>query len=204
MNDRMDELIRDLARDDMPPDPPREHMWRVISAERARRRQAVRPRLAFPLWLRWMPALAAALALGIGLGRWSERNSADSASVVAPVADAEVPSEVWSAAAQRHLTSAEALLVAFPQDAAAGRTEDVANWAGDLLTDTRLLAQSPAGEDPNLGRLLEDLELVLAQIAALRGDARTGDVMLVKDGMDQTNVLGRLRLATGNGVASGL
>lgn len=201
----MDEMIRDLAREDLPPEPPRELMWRAISAERARRRAAAAgPRFSLPFWLRWTPAFAAALALGIALGRWSGSGPAGPPQPVAATAEAEAPSTVWTLAARRHLTSAEALLVAFPQDAAAGRTQDVAHWAGDLLIDTRLLAESPAGEDPEIGRLLDDLELVLAQIAALRGDARTGDVLLVEDGLNQTDMLGRLRVATGNGVASGL
>jgi hypothetical protein len=43
----------------------------------------------------------------------------------------------------------------------------LAKWARPLLGDTRLLLDSPAASDPRRRRLLEDLELVLAEVARL-------------------------------------
>lgn len=212
-DDRLDETLRDLVRSiDTAPEPPREAMWAAIEARRRETRTARRfrrPAVFAPRTiLRWAPAMAAALALGIGLGRWSDRPApAPTPAGPAVAASADAPTdgdEVYTLVALRHLGSAEALLVGFPQDAREGRGEDVKRWAGDLLTDTRLLADSPAGDDPVLARLLGDLELVLAQIAALHADPRTDDVRLIEDGIESTDVLVRLRAATGDGQAAGL
>ena len=40
-------------------------------------------------------------------------------------------------------------------------------WAGGLLLQTRLLLDSPVADDPEMQELLEELELVLAQIVSL-------------------------------------
>lgn len=207
-DDRFDEMLREMARElDPPPLPPREAMWRVIDGrradERARRRsRSLRPRFGSPPWARWAPALAAMLVLGIGIGR-GLRPGGDTPSP-APTAAADTPTAIgYDYAALTHLASAEALLVAFPGDARAGRLEEVADWARELLTDTRLLADSPAADDPEVARLLGDLELLLVQIAALRGGARGGDVALIEDGIQENDVLLRIRTATTD-VAAGL
>jgi hypothetical protein len=208
-DDKFEDVLQGLVRElDPPPPPPREMMWARIAAERARvRGERTRRRFQFPTWTLWVPALAATLALGIGLGRWSSSGTpsapAPVASVSADPADPTAP-DAFTLATLRHLSSAEALLAAFPADARAGRTTDVARWAGDLLTDTRLLADSPAGDDLELAQLLGDLELLLAQIAALGDTPRGGDVRLIQDGMNQNDVLDRLRAATSDGVAMGL
>ena len=50
-----------------------------------------------------------------------------------------------------------------------GRTDQqFASRAGDLLTRTRLLMDSPAANDPAMRDLLEDLELVLMQVVRLQ------------------------------------
>lgn len=211
--DRFEETLRDLLRDmDAPPEPPRDAMWMAISAERAKTRLERRRRLqwlAVPRWLRWAPALAAGLVLGLALGRVFAPRQPDAAPTVAAGPEAtETPerqlSDGYALATLNTLVSAEALLIGFPEDARAGRTADVTRWATDLLTDTRLLADSPAGDDPELARLLADLELLLAQIATLRDTVRTGDVQLIEDGINHNDVMTRLRAATGNGIAAGL
>ena len=75
----------------------------------------------------------------------------------------------------RHLAKAEALLVSYRADSVdASIDARLAAWARPLLGDTRLLLDSPAANDPRRRRLLEDLELVLAQVARLA--PRTGTV----------------------------
>jgi hypothetical protein len=74
----------------------------------------------------------------------------------------------YDVATVRHLTSVEALLVAYradPLDSLADAR--VATWARSLLQDTRLLLDSPAASSPMRRRLFEDLELVLVQMARL-------------------------------------
>ena len=57
------------------------------------------------------------------------------------------------------------------------------------------MLDSPAGDDQRMRALLEDLELVLVQISQLDA-AHTGhDADLINQGMNQTNVLPKLRSA---------
>ncbi len=54
-----------------------------------------------------------------------------------------------------------------------GRTDQqFAARAADLLTRTRLLIDSPAANDPAMRNLLEDLELVLAQVVRLQNNGK--------------------------------
>jgi len=216
--DRFEQTLRELVRDmGPPPEPPREAMWMAISAERARARLEERRfrGSTLPLLIRWVPAFAVVLATGIALGRWSTAPETGAplteSAAAAPGTVAEsgerpdnAISDGYALATLNTLVSAEALLIGFPEDARAGRSADVSRWASELLTDTRLLADSPAGEDPELARLLADLELLLAQIATLRESPGTNDVELIEDGIDHNDVLMRLRAATGNGIAAGL
>src|SRR5438093_834383 len=59
----------------------------------------------------------------------------------------------------------------------------------------RLMLDSPAGKGARLKGLLEDLELVLAQIAQLPASADREDVQSINQGLDQRSVLLRLRTA---------
>ena len=57
------------------------------------------------------------------------------------------------------------------------------------------MLDSPAANDPRLKGLLDDLELVLAQIAQLRSSRDREDVQLIQQGLEQRSVLLRLRSA---------
>ena len=73
-------------------------------------------------------------------------------------------------AATQTLTQAEALLTAYRATTAqnAAGTQQLGRWGRDILSSTRLLIDSPAGDDPQLRALLNDLELVLVQIISCR------------------------------------
>ena len=190
--------------DDMPavPEPPREAMWaRIDEARQARRGQDVRiGRRGRPL-LAWGVGLAAMLALGIGLGRASLGGGNGPAAGPAATAAAEDPALLpYRLAARQHLTRSEALLSAYVRDVQAGRTQEVARWAQDLLTNTRLLRDSPAAQDPETARLLDDLELHLAQIANLSGSG-SGELEMIQDGIERNNMLLRLRAVTAGNAA---
>jgi hypothetical protein len=74
----------------------------------------------------------------------------------------------YDVAIARHLTQAEALLVSYRADTVdVAMDAELAKWARPLLSNTQLLLDSPAADDPRRRRLLEDLELVLAQVARL-------------------------------------
>jgi hypothetical protein len=76
--------------------------------------------------------------------------------------------------------------------------DEVREWARPLLTRTRLLLGSPAAEDPELRSLLDDLEIVLVQIAQLREDD-TEQLGWIDEGMDESRLLFRLRAASAAG-----
>jgi hypothetical protein len=95
-----------------------------------------------------------------------------------------------------HLSRAEALLTAFRAQAAAGETDaQVARWAGDLLSSTRLLLDSPAAEDAQLRVLLQELELLLAQISQLPTRRADEEIEMIERSLEQGGVMPRLRTA---------
>ena len=173
-----------------PPAAPREEMWAAIGAERARRK-AVRIR-----WRRagWGLAFAATLVLGIGLGRmlWVAGPRQ------APTAAAAAPGVAYRLATAQYLVRTEALLTDF-HAASRGRGLDPQFLASarELLTTTRLMLDSPDAKDPHLTALLQDLELVLAQIAQVPAEpGERQNIEMINQGLTQRSVLSRLRAAT--------
>ena len=93
----------------------------------------------------------------------------------------------------RYLTQTAALLVSLPADRAGAQSDTaVAMQAAVLLTQTHLLLDSQVGSDPTLHRLLEDLELVLAQVARLRGSRNGTDLQLIHQALTSHDVLPRV------------
>src|SRR5205823_12577160 len=87
-NDRFEERLRDAAQDyHRPPATPREELWRRIAAARAARQARV---IALRAALRWGVGIAAVLALGVAIGRWSTRGG-DSSSSPAVAAGTGLP-----------------------------------------------------------------------------------------------------------------
>lgn len=210
--DRLDNLIRDAARDhNAPPATPRAEMWETIRASREAARTEVRPPAVRPgrSPLRLVFAIAALLALGISIGRLTVPARSGSAAapaqptvVAAPEAAAAEQRERGEAAARfatdDHLTQVETFLTEFGTRPAA---TDFSAQAQDLLTDTRLLLDSKRVVDPRTRKLLEDLELVLAQIATLNPGAKGMDRDLIADGLAQSHLRTRLRNAIPAGSA---
>jgi len=196
--DGFTDRLRNAARAlDQPPVTPREAIWARIDA----RRRAHRPRAGTPVVTRrpWSSlGLAAALALGIAIGRLAmPRTAAPGPDASTPaVTAAGEPDAPFRLAAAHHLVRTEALLTTFPIEAREGRVPQVARWAYDLLLDTRMLIDSPAGADPRLAALLADLELILAQLATLRQDDAASELELIQAGIQQNDVLSRLRSET--------
>lgn len=214
----LDALLREALRQlDAPPPAPREQMWARIEAQRAARRNsesgtptvaanggATRPdvlELRSPRrsTMRWGTALAAMLVVGIGLGRMTMRSGDETDPPTvgsAAVADTDAGSAAYRIAASQHLQRTEALFASLSIDARTGGADDVMSWARELLTDTRLLRASPAAADPAMSRLLDDLELVLSQIASIPTTRAQEEVELIQDGINQSDVLMRMRAAT--------
>lgn len=94
---------------------------------------------------------------------------------------------------QRHLASAEALISVVttgPRDAMMDSL--TSRWAREILGNTRLLLDSPAGEDPLRRRLLEDLETLLVQLVQ-RSGAAVDERDLIDRTLQRTQLLTRLR-----------
>ncbi len=228
MND--DEKFEDFLRREAqsyrkPGDVPREEMWAVIQRERAERRAtaatvAAPARRRVPPYSRWI-GLAATLIIGVAIGRYALRAPASDHG--APATNTTVKAGANTIASARdnlsygivavnHLSKAEALITAYGAAGsvgAAGATDakmdaQLASWARDLLSNTRLLLDSPAGADPARRKLLQDLELVLVQIVQ-SGPAVAGteDRAEVNRSLERTHVLERLRATQMAGLNSG-
>jgi hypothetical protein len=193
-DDPLDARLRELARDyHEPPEPPREAMWAAV-AERRRRVRVLRLPRGWTLGL----AAAALLVLGVALGRWSATRADDAAvASVAPENGAGL-----RLAATPYLSRTEALLTAFRSQGRAAPDAQFLATARDLLGMTRLLLDSPAADDAAFRALLEDLELVLAQLVRLAPDAPSPEVDLITQGLNERGVLPRLRTAIPAGPAA--
>lgn len=203
-DDRFEQQINEAARDyHRPPETPRDEMWAAIEAERQRRRTAPRIVVLRPVW-RWGIGMAAVLVLGIAIGRRLQP-AADRTQTSAAASTRPGDGLAYQLAAAQVLTRAEIVLTSFRADARTGGRPDsqFLNQARDLLGSTRLLLDSPAGQDPRLKPLLEDLEVILAQIAVLSASRDTADVEIINQGIDQRSVLTRLQTANPAGLAPG-
>ena len=204
-DERFDELMADARHTyNRAPDlPPFEEMWEEIDRARHGEVVAAKPRTfwANP-WLR----TAAVLILGIGLGRISAsvgvgpiaQESADSS--VAAVNTSSVPSQ-YDAATDEYLGEAAALLIALPGELSARKVDSgYMSRADELLSQTRLLLDSPAAADPQMRALFEDLELVLVQVVRLQaGD--TTKIDLLNQALQDSHVIPRLRDAVVDHIA---
>lgn len=196
--DRFETKLREAARDyHRPPETPREEMWAAIEAERRRRRTTPRVVVLRPAW-RWGIGMAAVLVLGIAIGRFVRPSGSHVPTTPAAVATGRSGDDIaYQVAAAQYLSRTETLLAGFRADARTGERLDpqFGAQARELLSSTRLLLDSPAGRDQRLKPLLEDLEVVLAQIVFLPASHDTTDVELINQGIDQRSVLTRLRTA---------
>jgi hypothetical protein len=213
-DDRFDELMRDAAQTyHRPPDAPLDEMWDAVERTTwGATAAAPSPRhwLRAPGW-----AIAATLVVGIGLGRASlifNRATQTPPAVQAPlavnpVANARADSAVaepYEAETSKYLGQTAALLIALPSEVRAGRADgQFVARAGELLTRTRLLLDSPAANDPTMRSLLDDLELVLAQVVRLQNNhtSRT-ELDLINRALEQRDVLPRLRTAVADNSAN--
>ena len=109
----------------------------------------------------------------------------------------------YDIAVTRDLTQAEALLTAYRAGSSPARDQDrdrdadalVANWARDVLSNTRLLLDSPAGAAPQRRRLLEDLEVVLVQMVASAPTNPRAEREMIDSTLQHQHVMTRLRSA---------
>lgn len=223
LDDRFEDQLRDSAREyNDPPETPREEMWAAIHAERGEKaekgekaeREApattgeilpLRPlRHLRPLRpLRLLAGIAALLALGIGLGRLSVHTPQPVATPVSVARATPRGTAAYRLATTEHLGQSEAFLTLFRASVRGHGDERLASaTARQLLATNRLLLDSPAASDPRTKLLLQDLELVLAEIAQLAPQPRARDLDLITEGLEQGGVLSRLRMAVPSGAST--
>lgn len=195
---KFEQWLDRAARDyNAPPATPRDQIWQRIEAARRNK-----PVIELRPWMRWVVAAAAVLALGIGIGRWTAHQSNPTRVAGRDAATGTVNREIdslanqaYQIAATQYLSRTEALLTSFRADDRSANTARLVSQARELLSTTQLMLDSPAARDPRLHALLQDLELVLMQIAVLNPLQNGRDRDLITQGMNQSNVLPKLRSA---------
>ncbi len=220
-DDRWNNVMNRLRQDyNTPPPTPRKEMWSeiqarleprgakggapvegpegdgsVVSIAGARTKRGIRSHHP----LRWAAAAAAVLVVGVGIGRVTAP-APGPLSTGGGVAARTPDSDALKMVAVEHLTRTESLLTMVRADARSGRLDPaVVSWARSLLGETRLLMDARSGGDPVMGQLLEDLELVLAQIVGVAGaedgdqDRLRSELTLALDGMERRDVLPRIQ-----------
>ena len=194
--ERLNELLDDARRTwPLPPEPDYTAMWGRIEREAF---SGIRPeKTRTPSWRTFSLGLAATLVVGVGLGRLSMKESAAPAPAVATATESAAPgSNAYDKVAQELLGRTVALLTSLPAEARnVGAGEHFSNQAIELLTSTRLLIDSPAASDARFKDLLEDLELVLAQIAMLQSGRTRQEIDLITDAMEERDVVPRIQSA---------
>jgi hypothetical protein len=195
-DDRFEDFLKDAAPDyRTPPATPREEMWGRIQAAR-RVRSTKRPVEWHPkLWWGVAAGVAALLTVGIAIGRWSVSGVRDAnPSVSTTMADATEDQPFFQLVSADYLQQTDLFLSLFRTEAESGAVDSsMAGWAWDLLTTTRLMLASPAGEDVELRPLLEDLELILIQIARYGTAHDESELEFIKQDMNGRDVELRLR-----------
>ena len=202
---RIDQVLSGLPRDfNDPPPPPLEEMWAVIEAAHFDAKPVTRPGWGNRALTPWLAA-AATLLIGIGIGYYlpeggdAEPTEQRAVATTSPAPSAEAASPVEGAyrdQTNQYLGQTAALLISLPVAGGDERSDTrFAAKAADLLVTTRLLMDSPAANDPKLRGLLEDLELVLVQVARLRNERKNSDLDLIHQTVEQGDVISRLNSA---------
>ena len=192
-----------------PADVPREEMWKAIAGTRdARKTVDIREHRHRVSPIRYAVAASVLIATGIGLGYWMR--GADGVTAPATVAtattaatDSVIRSTTYDVASVNHLTAVEAMLTSFRAEPTTANDQALQRWARDLLANTRLLMDSPAGEDAVRRQLLGDLEYVLARIVQLDPNAPAADRAMVDRAINREQVLTRIRSSIPAGFPSG-
>ena len=205
-DEQLDQPARDAARAYHEPpvldEAARDEMWTAIEAEHFAA-PAGRRRFVVSRWA----GLAAAIVVGVALGRFTPLDGwLHPATAKLPATAAATPPAttaaplpvpaVYEPTTSRYLGQTAALLIALPSETKTGRADNqFIDRAQNLLLTTRLLLDSPAAHDAKLRGLLDDLEVVLAQIVRLQSEQNAADLDLITQALEQRDVLPRLRTA---------
>lgn len=203
-----DREINKMARThNPPPEVPRDRMWEKIDAARAERRGVLQPdftakrRPVFRI-MRLAAGIAAILVLGVFIGRVTQTATGPTPGAnPAPVAvldektvDPGLRKDIYNLAARDLFSRADYLLTDFKvRSCGKNDMSEVPDWAGGMLIQTRLLMDTSVAEDPEMSNLLEELELVLAQIVGLSRNNCARDMAWIRQGLQERSTIDRLR-----------
>ena len=195
-DEKFDDFLRTAAGDYNAPTTPRaDAIWTAIEPEVARaiapKSRSVATRFVFV-----GAAAAAMLVLGVGIGRWTSHPSEPL--TARPTASATTDSSVTGNHARAvtldHLADAEVFLTTVRYELESGVPDtDRAARSRELLMRTRVLLGASHRRSPEVARLLEDLELLLAEIAALPPHRSSMDRKLLDESIRDGNVIPRIR-----------
>ena len=196
---RFEALLTDAASTyRVPPEPPLERIWsgveeQLFHAGPVRRGPG-----------RWMlAAIAASLAIGVVAGRVSVRGPAGRSTAepadgprAASNADSRSAAAPYQRETEQFLGNTAVLLAALPRGGTAQQAPRLLpEQAAQLLTTTRLLLDSPVSTDPRMRDLLQDLELVLAQVARLQPRRQNTELTLITQTLNARDLVPRIRSA---------
>lgn len=198
--EQLDDLLHDAAKSyRVPPNADFDAMWQRVEQE------VFGPPLAnghghrrAPSWRVFSVGLAASLVLGVALGRLTTREVAlpETVNTVASADSSPLAPGLYAQAATELLDKTTLLLTSLPAEARGGLDDmQFTVQALELLTTTRLLLDSPAASDGRFRDLLEDLELVLAQVASLRSARGREEIELITDALLERDMVPRIRSA---------
>lgn len=222
----LEEILRQARREyNPPPETPRGAIWAGIERARASRLRIERP-LSRLHWFSWpilVPgAVIAVLIIGIWLGRATRPNEvpeqfteigeigeriserrARTDETPGPGSEAPRHTPRFQHTALDYLSRTETLLTEFQNEPDIPSSHEEFNgWARSLLIEARLLLDSPAAEDQEIASLLQDIEVVLAQIAQLADDRAPGQRSWIKEDVEDRALLMRIRFKTPAGTLS--
>ncbi len=148
--------------------------------------------------LRMAAGVAAILVLGVFIGQMSEQQPAPTPVPVAvhqvETTDSEIKKDIYRLAARDLFGRADFLLTDFKvRSCGKDDLSEVPAWAGGMLVQTRLLMDTDVAEDVEMKNLLDELELVLAQIVGLSRDNCASDMAWIRQGLQEGDTIDRLR-----------
>lgn len=193
---RLDELLDDAAQHyRVPPKAPFDAIWAGVEREALDARPvtvaAPSRRLGVSL------ALAASLVIGVLAGRlsMSERApdiAAGSSANAQPIRNADP----YQRTTEEFLNRSAVLLASLAQEGAGSAANDrFSAQASQLLTTTRVLLDSPVGTDRRMKDLLQDLELVLAQVARIQAPRHRAELTLITEALQERDLVPRIKSA---------
>ena len=199
-DNKLDELLTDAVRSYRPPpDAPLDAIWARVEAEAFAPRTARRS----PGWAAFGGAIAATLLFGVLIGRATATRSPSAPLASAPAPSltpahlaSNAPADPYQRTTQEFLGRTAVLLAALPSKDHPGTNDGkLAGQAQQLLGTTRLLLDSPVGHEQRMKDLLEDLELVLAQVARLQPQRPGESLTLINEALEERDVVPRIRSA---------